>query len=549
MGRAIIHNPVLTGFHPDPCICKAQGKYYMITSTFEWFPGVSLYESDDLVTWTPKGGILDKIDLRGIPDSGGIWAPALSYDNGTFYLVYTISRQIDGYFKDVKNYVVTAPSIEGPWSRPMFINASGFDPSMFHEDGRHYVLNPQWDPRPLPGHKKFNGLILQEFHMEKGLVGPWKLVFQGSGTNVTEGPHLMKKDGYYYIIAAEGGTGVLHSICVARSRNLWGPYEISPYHPLITSWEQDTPLKKSGHGNFVETDRGEWYMTHLCSRYLDNVQASVLGREAAMQKLEWINGWPRMVQKTCVPALWVDGPKGTGDQTDSGGQKEAAESAGHGRRDEGKVGYWTDFSRGTDLAREEWLSLRYCFQEKGELTEQGLWLKGGDSLTSCFDQSLIARRWTSFQFQAGTSLRFAPNHYNQTAGLVCYYNTKVFHYLYVGYDERKNRSMVNILTNDNFQFHEPLEGNYVYLPEDAGEIHLRVEVDQEELRFYYGVDQGDFQGIGPVLDASILCDEHPLGWAYTGAVVGITAVDNFNKDTKALFTEFYQTDSPGLEKP
>ena len=113
----------------------------------------------------------------------------------------------------------------------MFINASGFDPSMFHEDGRHYVLNPQWDPRPLPGHKKFNGLILQEFHMEKGLVGPWKLVFQGSGTNVTEGPHLMKKDGYYYIIAAEGGTGVLHSICVARSRNLWGPYEISPYHP------------------------------------------------------------------------------------------------------------------------------------------------------------------------------------------------------------------------------------------------------------------------------------------------------------------------------
>ena len=109
--------------------------------------------------------------------------------------------------------------------------------------------------------------------------------------------------------------------------------------------------------------------------------------------------------------------------------------------------------------------------------------------------------------------------------------------------------MVNILTNDNFQFHEPLEGNDVYLPEDAGEIHLRVEVDQEELRFYYGVDQGDFQGIGPVLDASILCDEHPLGWAYTGAVVGITAVDNFNKDTKALFTEFYQTDGPGLEKP
>lgn len=276
----MIVNPVLRGFHPDPCICRAEGKYYLITSTFEWLPGVSLYESEDLVHWKARGGLLEGLNLRGIPDSAGVWAPALSYDNGLFYLVYTISRQIDGSFKDVENYVVTARRIEGPWSEPVFINASGFDPSMFHENGRHYVLNPQWDSRLLPGHRKFNGLLLQEFDMEKGMIGEAKVVFSGSSTGGTEGPHLMKKDGFYYIIAAEGGTGRHHSICVARSEKLWGPYEISPYHPLITSWEKDTILKKSGHGNFVETPDGEWYMTHLCARYLDRKDVCVLERDS-----------------------------------------------------------------------------------------------------------------------------------------------------------------------------------------------------------------------------------------------------------------------------
>lgn len=534
MEKIIIRNPILTGFHPDPCVCRARGKYYLITSTFEWYPGVSIYESEDLVQWTPKGGILKDLDFRGIPDSGGIWAPALSYYDETFYLVYTISRQIDGYFKDVKNYVVTARDIEGPWSEPVFLNASGFDPSLFHEDGRHYVLNPQWDPRPLPGHRKFNGLILQEYDGEKGMVGQGKVIFEGSSIGVTEGPHLMKKDGYYYIIAAEGGTGVDHAICVARSKELWGSYEISPYHPLITSKGQDTPLRKAGHGNFVETGSKEWYMFHLCARYLDNQRDSVLGRETAIEKIEWIDGWPRMVQKTCVPALEVEAPRGTGRQ----GKTEAK---GQDLGGNGKI-YHTRFAQGMDFGREEWLSLRCSFEEKARFTDQGLALTGGDSLTSLFDQSLIARRWTAFRFQAGTSLKFQPYHYNQTAGLVCYYNTKVFHYLYVGYDEKKKQRMVNILTNNNFQFREPLEGNYAYLPQGAEEIHLRVEVEQEKLQFYFAADQEEWEPIGPELDASILSDEHTAGWAYTGSVVGITAVDVFNKDTEALFTEFYQED-------
>lgn len=525
--RVVIHNPVLRGFHPDPCICRAEGKYYMITSTFEWLPGVSLYESEDLVNWTSKGGILKDLDLRGIPDSAGIWAPALSYDNGIFYLVYTVSRQIDGFFKDVKNYVTTAPSIEGPWNTPVFINASGFDPSMFHENGKHYVLNPQWDSRPLKGHQKFNGLILQEFDFEKGMVGRSEVVFLGSGTGGTEGPHLMKKDQYYYILAAEGGTGRHHSICVARSENLWGPYEVSPYHPLITSWEKDTVLKKSGHGNFVETPDGSWYMTHLCARYLKEEPVCVLGRETALQKITWIDGWPRMVQGDCVPLSEVEAPEGAV-------KKETLKE------------YRTSFSKDRDLEQEEWLSLRRPFRHKTLFTDQGLILKGDDSLTSLFDQSMIGRRWESFHFTAGTVVKFKPSHYSQSAGLVCYYNTKVFHYLYVGYDEKKQCPMVNILTNDNFQFQEPLEGTYEYLPESVEAVRLKFCVDQKNLQFYYAAGDEEFKKIGPVLDASILSDEHADGWAYTGAVAGITAVDTFNKDTSALFTEFYQIE--GEEK-
>lgn len=518
-----IKNPILKGFHPDPCICKAEGKYYLITSTFEWLPGISLYESEDLVNWKSRGGILKNLNLSGIPNSAGIWAPALSYDNGVFYLIYTISRQIDGYFKDVENYVTTARNIEGPWSTPVFLNASGFDPSMLHENGRHYVLNPQWDPRPLEDHKKFNGLILQEFDFEKGMIGEAKVVFEGSGKGGTEGPHLMKKDGYYYIIAAEGGTGRHHSICVARAENLWGPYEISPYHPLITAWEKDTILKKSGHGNFVETKDGGWYLVHLCARYLDSKDVCVLGRETAIQKIEWINGWPRMVQGDCTPLLEVDAPK----EYPKTGQNVESE-------------YTTDFHDIEKLEEEEWLSLRSAISEKARCVPGGLEIKGDASLTSLFNQSLIARRWEDFHFEAGTSVAFYPYHYAQTAGFTCYYNTKVFHYLYVGYDEQKKQRILNILSNDNMQFTEPLQGQYVYIPEDVGQVWLKVVVNQEKMQFFYALEKNDYQMIGPQLDASMLSDEHAAGWAYTGAVIGITVVDNFNKDTKAVFGEFYQ---------
>lgn len=540
MQKIEVKNPILRGFHPDPCICKAKNKYYLITSTFEWLPGVSLYESEDLVNWKSKGGILQFLNLEGIPDSAGIWAPALSYDNGRFYLIYTVCKQIDGYFKDVENYVITAEHIEGPWSEPMFVNASGFDPSMYHENGKHYVVNPQWDPRPLEGHQKFNGLILQEFDFEKGMVGEAKVVYHGSGWGSAEGPHLMKKDEYYYILAAEGGTGRHHSVCVARAKNIWGPYEVSPYTPMITAWEQDTELKKSGHGNLVETDLGEWYLVHLCGRYLDKQNVCVLGRETAIQKVEWTDGWPHLADGTCIPRERVGIMTNSTEATEQSNQSYKIDWGKMYQANEGLPEPKFSEQLCREMEEQEWLSLRTNLKEKMKVKADGLYLKGGASLTSTFSQKMIARRLESVNTEVTTNLKFRPYHYAQTAGLSCYYNTKVFYYLYVGYDENKKQRIVNLLKNDNFEFSEPLEGNYIYVPEQVEKISLKMVMEQEKLQFYYSFDEENYEAIGQKLDSTILSDEHAGGWAYTGTVAGITAVDTFNKDTEAIFLSFEQ---------
>ena len=547
-------NPILTGFHPDPCICRAKGRYYLITSTFEWYPGIALYESEDLIHWQSKGGILHDLNLRGIPDSAGVWAPALTYDGNRFCLMYTIAKQIDGCFKDVENYVITAEEIEGPWSEPVFVNASGFDPAMYHEDGRHYVVNPMWDPRPLDGHRKFNGLILQEFDFRKGMIGPSKVIFPGSPRGGCEGPHLLKKDGWYYLLTAVGGTGRHHSITVARSRDLWGPYEVSPYDPLITAWEKETKLKKSGHGNFVEAPDGRWYLVHLCGRYLERADVCPLGRETALQEIRWIEDWPRMVQGDDTPADTVEVPDSaradytaddTKDHTIDDSEDQAGKTAGEKGRTAG-TDYQICFGKAGDalsaerLYRQEWLALRGGMEGKLRFSERGLHLRGGDSLTSLFDQSLLARRWTSFAFTAETEVAFRPYHYLQTAGLTCYYNTKVFYYLNVGYDEKNEKRVISILKNDNLDFWALPEDEAVPVEDQVEHIRLKAEISQEELRFSYALDDGPYHRIGPVLDTGILSDEHAAGWAYTGATAGITAVDNFNKDTEAVFRFFCQ---------
>lgn len=542
-------NPILRGFHPDPCLCRAHGRYYLATSTFQWLPGVSLYASDDLVRWECVGGALAGLDLRGVPDSAGVWAPDLTFDeeSGRFWLTYTVCRQIDGIFKDVSNYVVTAEKIEGPWSEPVFVNASGFDPGFYHEGGRHYVLNPQWDPRPLPGHHRFNGLILQEFSLEEGLLGEaCQVLGNEDAVNwLREGPHIMRHDGWYYIACAEGGTGRRHRIRMARSRELWGPYEVCP-EPLVCAWCADTPLRKAGHGNFVEGPDGSWYVCHLTSRYLPRRDGaphvyderedglSPLGRETALQRVVWENGWPRLAAGGITP------------QIDTG---LAGESRCERR-------YETRFSPEGGLERlwrEEWLVPRVIDPARMGLTEKGLVLAGGDSPSSLFDQSLLVRRATSFSWRAETTLSFEPRHYNQSAGLMCAYDTRAFVYCYLGWDETRQTRVIDVLACDNGEFSMPLgESARVAVPDGARDVTLAVEVRGYDLTLAYAFDGSaptpllGADGAPLTLDASAMSDEHVRGWSYTGTVVGVTCVDLFDKSVSACFSHFVYEDLEGV---
>ena len=286
-----IRNPVLAGFHPDPSILRVGDDYYLATSTFEWYPGVRLHHSRDLVHWRPLGGIITErrlLDLRGCGDSNGVWAPDLTYHDGQFHLVYSdVASFASGYW-DPQNYLITAPDITGPWSDPVKLHARGFDAALFHDDdGTSWLLAMSADWRP--GRDRFGGIEIQQYdRAARRLVGRPRIIFTGTPVGLTEGPHLYRHDGWYWLITAEGGTSWEHQVTVARSRELFGPYEVDPAGPLLTSvGRPDLRLQKAGHGSLVRTQDGEWYLAHLVGRPYSPLGSCVLGRETAIQRVEW----------------------------------------------------------------------------------------------------------------------------------------------------------------------------------------------------------------------------------------------------------------------
>jgi xylan 1,4-beta-xylosidase len=256
----IIKNPILPGFNPDPSILRVGDDYYIATSTFEWFPGVQIHHSRDLIHWRLLTRPLNRpsqLNMLGDADSCGVWAPCLTYADGLFWLIYTDVKRFGrssmavasgASLRDFHNYLVTSPTIDGEWSDPVYLNSSGFDPSLFHdEDGRKYLVNMRWDYRP--GFNKFSGIVLQEYsHDQRKLVGPVHCIFRGTSLGFTEGPHLYKRDGYYHLLTAEGGTNFGHAVTMARSRELTGPYELHPDAQVLTSRNRpDVELQRAGH--------------------------------------------------------------------------------------------------------------------------------------------------------------------------------------------------------------------------------------------------------------------------------------------------------------
>jgi xylan 1,4-beta-xylosidase len=524
-----IQNPILPGFFPDPSICRAGDDYYIANSSFEWFPGVPIHHSRDLVNWHFIGHALTRpsqLDLRGIADSGGVWAPSLSYADGQFWLIYTNIRTcgMGRPFKDIGIYLITAKEITGPWSEPIVLNSIGFDPSFFHDDdGRKWLLNMEWDFRK--GRNRFAGIVIQEYDLNsQKLVGPMTKILEKK--ELTEGPNLYKRDGWYYLMLAEGGTGWNHGISMTRSKNILGPYELDLQTSVLTARGDATlELQKAGHGELVETKAGEWYLVHLASRPLKtkaeinpaspdkSISAMahaghrcVLGRETCLQGVEWSkDNWLRLVTGGTSPQVELLAPKGL--LPHPWPAIPARDDFDLGKLDS----CWSTLRQ---LAHENWLSL----------VERRGWLRlfGRDSLFSLFEQSLIVRRMQHFQFTAETCLEFLPTHFTQMAGLICYYDTRQHYYLRVTHDEKLGKVLGLTLTDDGV-YDELAVGQFMI--NDWKQIYLRAEVNRERLQFSASPNRTNWEAIGPVLDMSKLSDDYGSTLRFTGAMIGLCAQD------------------------
>jgi len=520
-----ITNPVIRGFNPDPSIVRVGDDYYIATSTFEWLPGIQLHHSKDLINWRLIGHALTResqLNLRGIADSGGVWAPSLSYADGQFWLIYTNIRTcgMGRPFKDIGIYLTTAKDITGPWSDPITLNSIGFDPSLFHDDdGRKWLVNMRWDFRK--GHNRFAGIVLQEYDpARRNLVGP--MIDLLAKTVLTEGPNLYKRDGWYYLMLAEGGTGWNHGISMARSRAITGPYELDPQESVLTTRDViDGPLLKAGHGELVETPNGEWYAVHLASRPVGSGEKRrcLLGRETCLQKVRWSqDGWLRLAHGGHHPQVVVPAPTGVA-PTPWPIPPERDEFEGNTLDSR-----WAWLRTPLD---ESWLSLR---ARPGWLR-----LHGRDSLFSLFTQSLVARRVQSLHCVAETCVEFAPSHFTQMAGLICYYDTRTHYYLRITHDEKRGKILGITLTDDG-TYDELLESQIVI--NDWPRAYLRVEIDREALQFYASPDNRLWQAIGPVLDATKISDDYGSVLHFTGAFIGLCAQDLNGTRTPADFDYF-----------
>lgn len=535
----MIQNPILSGFNPDPSIVVVGSDFYIATSTFEWYPGVQIHHSKDLKNWRLVSRPLNReilLDMRGEPDSCGIWAPCISYSQGKFHLIYTDVKRFDGNFKDAHNYYTTCETIDGQWSDPVYMNSSGFDPSLFHDDdGKMWFVNMVWDHRYQ--RNQFGGILLQEYcPKQKKLVGEIKNIFKGSKLALTEAPHLYKRNGYYYLLTAEGGTFYTHAMTVARSKHIDGPYELDPYGYLLTAKDnQHLGLQRTGHGDLFDTPSGESYLVHLCGRPLAGERRCPLGRETGLQKTYWTDdNWVRLenAQSDGLPEMQVPAPK----------------LPEHPWPKQNKR---CNFDSTTLPIEFQWLRTPFPERFMSLDTRPGyLRLSGRESIGSLYEHALIARRQEAFVYQAQTSLDFKPSNFQQTAGLICYYNTSKFHYCYISVDDSGQRfiDVMSCLGDQSLSLTFPLREGQLdacqtdkrfILPEN-GTVFLRASVRHHTLQFAYSLNEENWTTLPINLDYSIISDEAGGGDGchFTGAFVGMACQDVSGQQCIADFDYF-----------
>lgn len=521
-----LHNPVIRGFAPDPSLVRVGDWYYVATSSFEWFPTIPLHRSRDLAHWEYAGhvrGAAPGDSLAGVPDSGGIWAPSLSWDGERFWVVYSVVRSVGTPYFDTDTYVSTATEVSGRWTAPRRVRSHGFDPALFHHEGRLWLLNLQNDHRP--GGRRFAGIVLTELDRETlDPVGGTHLLVQHE--RLVEGPKLLCREGWYYLVLAEGGTGFEHGVRVARARTITGPYELDE-RPLLTSRDDASlPLQKAGHGELVRTPGGEWVLSHLTARPVRTPQGPrcTLGRETAVQAVAWDeDGWPRMPHGGWHPAVEVEVPTRP---------EPLPPRIAHV---DGPLGWpWSTLRAAPDpswadtASRPGWIRLR-----------------GRHGPESRWAHSLLAQRITEHRAEAEVTVEARPQTFTQAAGLLLWYNAEAYLSLDVTWAEPEGegqrgqqwqgggRTVLSLVEREEFGTRQA-----AVVDVDAdGPLTLGVSVDGATARFWY-LREGVRTPVGEPLDCGRLSDDYGSKLRFTGSMAGIHAVDLVDAAFTADFTDF-----------
>jgi len=470
-------NPVLPGCHPDPTVCRADGTFYLATSSFEYVPGLPLYRSDNLADWAPIGHALTRdAHVAALADAGsshGVYAPTLRHHDGTFYLVST-NVSGDGHF------LVTADDPAGDWSDPIWLDAPGIDPDLFFADGSCYFTYHSGDPE--------NPIRQAELDPETGELGDPTTIWTGFRDPYVEAPHIYERDGTYHLVLAEGGTHAGHMAVAARADDPTGPYEGCPDNPILTQWGRPrADIRAVGHADFVRDGDGNWWLVCLGIRQHGRwPKWHHLGRETFLAPVSWEGGWPVV----------------------NGGEPISAEMTGPlpgERRDEPTPVERTDttFADGPGV---EWYHRRPPASERYDWGDDGLVLRGGPETLAEPGATFLGRRQTAFDCRAEATLAFDPGP-GEEAGLTVLADED--HHYQVGVTRRDGRreALVRLRIGDATDVlgRTPV-GARAVLAVDADTDRYRFSVDGEELG-----------------DAATRYVSTEVAGGFTGAFVGLYA--------------------------
>lgn len=484
-----IQNPIIRGFYPDPSICKANGKYYIACSSFQFFPGVPIFESEDLVNWKQIGHCLtrnDQVALHQIPSSGGVFAPTLRYHDGTFYMVTTN----DTY---CKNFYISTKDIYGEWSDPIFVDQGGIDPSLLFDNGKVYFTSNGTGDDGKP-------CIFQcEINVETGEKLTDSIpVWSGSGGRYLESPHLYHIGDWYYLMAAEGGTEYGHMITYARSREPFGPFEGYQGNPVLTNRNLGgnlSTIQGIGHGDLIEDEKGNFYIVCLGFRQIGIWETyHHLGREVFMAPVFFReDGWFTAGENGIVTE-WMD--------------------LNLNAKEQKKGDYDVSFEK-MDLNHPRWCYLRDYVRENYRFENGTLHLKGtAITLEEADTPTFAGVRQSEFD----TKLSVTVSGEAKEAGLSFYMDEDEHYDLAVIREKEKKRVIARVKVGDAQAVLKSVE-----VTEEN--VILEAESTRQEYRFY--VRKGETREFLGSARSKYLSSE--VAGGFTGVVMGLYAVDEEEK--------------------